>query len=148
MSHHRFHITRLNAAGTLLLGVALALATPALRTAEHTVSTVKTDEHETTTAAVQTKTSYALVREHVPDTQQALVEMSSYAALRFNEFELLPETLTLDETWSPEWHLHSIDVIHNGEIVRLYHATHKHHPDVRFASMWLPDGATDWEPAH
>ncbi|HEX2833695.1 MAG TPA: hypothetical protein VHW00_11840 [Thermoanaerobaculia bacterium] len=139
MSHHRFHTTRFNlVGGTLLLGATIALA-PALRTAESTATnnTVSLSSH-----------THDVVAHHVPDAHQALTEIHAYAATHLDEFEVLPETLTLDEAWSSDWHLHSVAVVHHGSTVYLYHATHKQHPEVRYVAMWLAGGATDWEPAH
>ena len=148
-AHHRFHLTPINTlGGTLLLGFTIALATPALRYAEHNVRLNHDNDHQTSTSTSHdVPASDAIVARYLPDPSRALTEMYGYAAHHLTEVELLPETLNADDTWSPDWYLYSLDVQHNGETIRIYHATHKHHPSVRFNAMWLAGGATDWEAA-
>lgn len=84
-----------------------------------------------------------------PTDQSASLEMQSYAMHYYGFVEECPGTFSGTENWSPLYTLRWVDVTvtPSHETVRVYHATHKHHPYKRFVTIW--DSAqsrwTDWK---
>jgi len=77
----------------------------------------------------------------------ALTAMCRYAALHLGDFDVLPDTFGGTPHWSPNWHLHWVDVRHGEHLVRIYHATGKHQAHLHYTMMYDDEStrSTDWE---
>jgi hypothetical protein len=69
------------------------------------------------------------------ERETALADMYAHAQRHFDAYTPHLETFGGSTEWSAEWSLHWLDVDHDGTAVRLYHATHKQHPERRFTWM-------------
>ena len=78
---------------------------------------------------------------------QARVDMQSHAHRRLGHVIVRHESLGGTTHFSHQFELHWLDVEHDGNVVRLYHATDRQHPQHRFVWMWHSGAPhpTAWE---
>jgi hypothetical protein len=74
----------------------------------------------------------------------ALQDMRAYGTHRLGIFTEVPVSFGGTSQWSPDWRLQWLDVEHDGEVVRIYHATEVRHPQNRFTAIWQ-NGHAEWE---
>lgn len=86
---------------------------------------------------------------HSHNDHVAFTDMSALAAHRIGGVALHEDDLESNSEWKADWELHTIDIIHNGHALRVYHAINRHNPDMRFIATWDTEDstATSWEPA-
>ncbi|HYI08312.1 MAG TPA: hypothetical protein VEK57_04520 [Thermoanaerobaculia bacterium] len=66
---------------------------------------------------------------------RALTDIHTHAQQHFGHFTARLETFGGTHEWSHEFDLHWLDVEHDGNVVRIYHATDREHPHSRF--IWM-----------
>ena len=74
----------------------------------------------------------------------ALSDIRAHAEHHLGPHTEVPGSFGGTHQWSAEWHLQWLDVEHDGEVVRIYHATAANHPQHRFTTIWN-DGQAEWE---
>ena len=135
------HSLLLRGAGVTVVALAFAIA---IGSADSPLLT--RDHHDTHAGAPATHGHIAaLHNEH-----EAMTVIHAYAAAHLGDVEVLDETFGGTPHWSPNWNLYWLDVRHQGHLVRIYHAIHKHQPGVQYTVMSDHDTGhvTDWEPIH
>jgi hypothetical protein len=65
----------------------------------------------------------------------AMTDMLHHADLHLAHATPHPHSLGTAHGWVDGWELHWMDFHSDGHLVRLYHATHVHHPHVRFVAI-------------
>ena len=65
----------------------------------------------------------------------ALADIHRYASRHFPDAKELPHSFRAEHDWAHDWELHWVDYDVNHNVVRLYHASHKHDPALRFTSL-------------
>lgn len=85
-----------------------------------------------------------------PAVGRAYIEIHEHAQRHLAHFVERPGTFGGTSLWSDEWDLHWLVVEHQGESVRIYHATHKLHPRNRFTIHWHEHQPRpgEWERIH
>jgi hypothetical protein len=66
----------------------------------------------------------------------ALSEIRAYAEHHVGTHTAVAGSFGDTDQWSADWHLQWLDVEHDGEVIRIYHATDIHDPHHRFITMW------------
>ena len=66
----------------------------------------------------------------------AIADMRHFAQQHFVIIGERPETFRVVEQWSPAHVLRWMEFDTPHEIIRVYHATDKHNPAVRYISLW------------
>lgn len=91
----------------------------------------------------------SLDHHHSHNAHVAFTDMSAHAVHHLRGIPLHEDALETNPEWTPDWELHTVDVIHNGHLLRIYHAMNRHNPDIRFVAIWDTENsiATAWEPA-
>jgi hypothetical protein len=89
----------------------------------------------------------AVPRQAAPSQFQspdALSDIRAYAAHHLGPHTEVPGSFGGTHQWSADWHLQWLDVEHDGEVVRIYHATDVHDAQHRFTTIWNEERA-EWE---
>ena len=88
------------------------------------------DDVRTVPTAIEQDQSHAAV---VP-ADHAFADIYEYATTHLGDFHELPETYGEQTDWHG-WHLQWVDVEHENEIIRIYHAASEEHPEIHFVTM-------------
>jgi hypothetical protein len=102
----------------------------------HTAHTTHTT-HAATHVAAHPKHVHTVSHpaEHDDLDAVALTDIHRYASHHFTGASELPHSFRAEHDWAQDWELHWIDYHVHGGVVRLYHAVHKHNPELRFTSL-------------
>ena len=72
---------------------------------------------------------------HVNMDCVALDDIHRYATVHFRDGKELPDTFHALHDWQRDWELRWVDYDVSSQVVRIYHAVHRHNPEHRFTSL-------------